>query len=230
MPRAGGGRTATGRWRTERGSTRASAPRTPTSPTISTAVGASQCLRSRSKGTTAFRNWLGEQAPGAPPGDHPGTGKDPQRPRRPRPQPTLISTTAVPIDSCAGRRSTVKRRYRSWRGRWAATSRMSRTATGQPAGSRGRAPTRSRSRFDGSPWGVNVIGCSNGAVETEAAARLIIRALDLEEIPALPIGARATETESGPTAPDRPRRRAVSGERDHDGPRHHVRARRSVRR
>ena len=156
------------------------------------------------EGTTAFKNWLGEQAPGAPPGVtrvlERSTATAPTLP-----SPTPISTTAVPIHSCAGRRQYGQRRYRCWRGDGRHVT-MSRTARASPS-------VLSRTSVDevpfalrGSPWGVNVIGCANAAVETEAAARLILRALDLGEIPALPIAALATGAPgpkpSGPTWSD----------------------------
>ncbi len=142
------------------------------------------------EGTTAFRNWLSEQAPGAPAG---------------------VSRVLEKVH--AERADLDVERFDLSNGgadqlvRWAeqygkkeipvlAWAMGGRAPEAQDVTERPRSrPSDSSVPFaiGGTPWGVNVIGCPNCAVEAEHAVQLITRALDREQIAALPLGARASD-------------------------------------
>ncbi len=148
------------------------------------------------EGTTAFKNWLGEQAPGAPPGVTRVLEKiHSDRADVALTYPDLHNGSADRLLRWAQEHGQKEIPVLAWA--MGGTSRVE-DGAGQPVGVPRTSVDEVPFALRGSPWGVNVIGCANGAVETEAAARLILRALDLGEIPALPIGAHATENESGP--------------------------------
>jgi hypothetical protein len=147
------------------------------------------------EGTTAFKEWLGEQAPGA-----------------------STSVTRV-LDIVDGERADLGLGY-SGNGDSDRLSHsadehdlheipvlaraMGASASGIEDGAE-RAVGTLRSpgvgppfALRGAPWGVNVIGCPNCALEADQAVQMIVRSLDLERIPALPIGAHPSEMDRAP--------------------------------
>jgi glycosyltransferase involved in cell wall biosynthesis len=147
------------------------------------------------EGATAFKGWLSGQAPDAPVGiTRALAGVHAERPDLRLAYPNLANGDADRLLGWAEQQGRGESLVLAW------TMPAGGSSVPGPSEHRASSPAATDQApftLREMPWGVNVIGCSDGVAEADAAASQMLRALDLQRIPALPIGSLTSGSLSG---------------------------------
>jgi glycosyltransferase involved in cell wall biosynthesis len=148
------------------------------------------------QGASVFKAWLSGQAPGAPIGiSRALAGTHAARPDLQLAYPSLANGDAERLLRWAEQHGRHESQLLAWTmdtGDHSTPGPPERPADSQPAVTAEQEPFALRQM----PWGVNVLQCSEGVAEVEDAANLILHALDLERITAVPVGTVTPATRS----------------------------------